>query len=520
MPQTPSATRVRFGEFTADMVSQELFRSGTLVRLPNQSFVALAALLERPGELVTREQLRARVWPDDRVVEFEQGLNAVINRLREALGDDAEDPKYVETLPRRGYRFVAAVESAAPARRDVTAESLAPESLQAQRGFPWLMSLAIVFLAAAAVLAFWRLRLPPESEVAVVTPLTSLVGEERSPALSPDGERIAFAWNGESPDLPGFDLYVKPVGSERHMRLTQAPAIAVSAAWSPDGTELAFARNSASNGGVFLIAATGGTERKLVGAAFAQESLSRPAWSPDGRTLAYSAIDASGSQSLRLLTLDSLESRLLANTPSRWHAGAPTWSPDGKHLAFICMTSIAVYGVYLTEPATTSTPRLLAKLQGFPQGLAWDTERARLLVANDSGDGGGVWELDLDGTLQRPKIAEDAIASGVSAAQGRLVYSRSRQLINIWRVTREPRLTRTKRWIFSTRQQLTPQFSPDETRIAFQSNRSGTPEIWIVDADGGNAVRITSFDGPLTGAPAWCADGRRLAFDSRSRNYP
>ena len=81
---------------------------------------------------------------------------------------------------------------------------------------------------------------------------------------------------------------------------------------------------------------------------------------------------------------------------------AHVWLPDGKRLAFICMTSIAVYGIYLAEPATASTPRLLAKLQGFPQGLAWATDRARLLVANDSGDGGGVWELDLDGTLAAP----------------------------------------------------------------------------------------------------------------------
>jgi DNA-binding winged helix-turn-helix (wHTH) protein len=97
--------RIRFAEFEVDLQSQELFRDGAPVRLPNQSFLALAALLERPGQLVTREELRSRLWPDNRVVEFEQGLNAIINRLREALGDSAESPKYIETLPRRGsYR--------------------------------------------------------------------------------------------------------------------------------------------------------------------------------------------------------------------------------------------------------------------------------------------------------------------------------------------------------------------------------------------------------------------------------
>jgi DNA-binding winged helix-turn-helix (wHTH) protein len=96
MSLSPSpAARMRFAEFEADLRSQELFRNGAPVKLPNQSFLALAALLERPGELVTREELRSRLWPDNRVVEFEQGLNAIINRLREALGDSADSPKYV-----------------------------------------------------------------------------------------------------------------------------------------------------------------------------------------------------------------------------------------------------------------------------------------------------------------------------------------------------------------------------------------------------------------------------------------
>src|SRR3954463_460641 len=108
----PGQSRVCFDEFAADLRTGELFRKGQRVVLPNQSFLALAALLERPGELVTRDELRARLWPDGRVVEFEQGLNAVINRLREALGDSAAQPRFVETLPRRGYRFIAALDPA------------------------------------------------------------------------------------------------------------------------------------------------------------------------------------------------------------------------------------------------------------------------------------------------------------------------------------------------------------------------------------------------------------------------
>ncbi len=526
MPETSIAQRVCFGEFTADLASQELFRSGVPVRLPNQSFVALAAMLERPGQLVTREELRARVWPDHRVVEFEQGLNAVINRLRDALGDDADQPAYVETLPRRGYRFIGRIDSSEPDAAAAAPPEPAsapgpatplPAPVAATRRFPWLTVLALACLLLAASFAYWRLRESrgAPAPLAVVTPLTSLVGVEQMPALSPDASRLAFAWNGESAAASGFDLYVKPAGSERHMRLTYSSAAAVSAAWSPDGTQLAFARVSARDGGVFMIPATGGAERKLAEAAFAQESLAQPAWSPDGKTLAYAATDESGSQILRLLTLASLENRPISPPSPCWHAGAPAWIGDGRQLAFVCMTSIAVYDIQVVEPASAAGPRPLAKLQGFPRGLAWSKDRGRLLVANDGGDGGGVWELELNGTLHRPAVPEDSIGIGVSAAAGHIAYSRSRQLINIWHVSLEPDAPGATRWIFSTRDQLTPQYSRDGARIAFQSNRSGSPEIWLADADGGNPVRLTSIGGPLTGAPAWCSDGRRLAFDSR-----
>ena len=104
-------SRLRFGSFEVDLSARELRKAGTRVKLSGQPFEILAALLERPGQLVTRDELRKRVWSDDTYVDFSHGLNAAVNKLREALCDSADDPRYIETLPRRGYRFIAELEA-------------------------------------------------------------------------------------------------------------------------------------------------------------------------------------------------------------------------------------------------------------------------------------------------------------------------------------------------------------------------------------------------------------------------
>src|SRR6185312_8053066 len=109
-PSRAAATVVRFDPLQAELRTEELFRSGRKVPLPNQSFRVLAMLLEKPGQLVTREELRARLWPRDKFVDHDRSLNAVVNRLREALRDSAEQPRFIETLLKRGYRFVGVIE--------------------------------------------------------------------------------------------------------------------------------------------------------------------------------------------------------------------------------------------------------------------------------------------------------------------------------------------------------------------------------------------------------------------------
>ena len=168
---------IRFGVFEADPASGELRKQGVRIKLQEQPFQALVALTEHPGEVVSREELRRRIWPSDVVVDFESGLNKIINRLREALGDNAENPRFIETLPQRGYRFLPQVE---PVTTDVSAVSRAeaPRTTTPPANVRWSWTLAgigfgvIIFVAYAVV----HFRQSPIKSIAVL-PLANLSGD-------------------------------------------------------------------------------------------------------------------------------------------------------------------------------------------------------------------------------------------------------------------------------------------------------------------------------------------------------
>jgi Tol biopolymer transport system component/DNA-binding winged helix-turn-helix (wHTH) protein len=522
----------------------------------------LAMLLEKAGQLVTREELRARLWPAGTLVEYDQGLNAAVNRLRDALGDSAEAPRFIETLPKRGYRFIAAVEQPAlptpPLTPDRSSQSTqlsrveaarAPEvnppgsdgpvaGLSGSAGITDKLSISagmqsrrkVLFAAAAGLSAMLIgitiLMMAHRSPTGApfgrqVVPFTSLPGKEIAPTFSPDGSQIAFGWNEGTDAGHQFDLYVKSLGSERLLRLTHHPSRWISPAWSPDGSAIAFVRQTEQHAGIFVIPALGGSERSIVSDELTVGSIIQISWSPDGRRLAYSAYGAAGAPRVFIVSLQTLNTQPLLPAPECLAAVEPAFSPDGKQLALACISSSAVYTIYVVG-LPDGPVRPLASVLGEPQGLTWAADGSRLIFSNDPGDGGELWQLTLNGRLEQFPFGEDGSAPAVAARGGRMAYVRSRKTVDIWRAdltAAHPEESAVK-LIYSTRTQMIPRYSHDGGRIAFLSNRSGRLEIWMTDAQGADPDRLTSFDGPFTGAPSWCSDGRRIAFDSRVSGIP
>jgi len=195
---------VRFEGFQLDLRAGELRpNEGKTLRLPDQPFRILTMLLASPGEVVTREDIRKELWPDNTIVEFEHSIDAAMSRLRQALDDSAEDPHYIETLARRGYRWMVSVEWV----EDRSPSAVTPR----RRWLAWAAApLVVIGLSGGIVIFVLSTRKTPEPDL-TFAPLTARPGFEVWPSFSPDGNEVAFGWYEENESKS--HIYVKLIGT-------------------------------------------------------------------------------------------------------------------------------------------------------------------------------------------------------------------------------------------------------------------------------------------------------------------
>ena len=370
--------KIRFGVYELDRDAMELRKHGVLLRLQEQPFRVLAMLAGRPGEIITREELQAQIWGDT-FVDFDQSLNKAVNRVREALNDDAATPQYVETVPRRGYRFIAPVAAAPPTEAPAPVAPVSTVSVEipaqprsdkspSRTLLLAALGIAIVLAAIGITTSAW-LRQSQKPTLQEATHITSF---GVFPTLSRDGKLLAYmsSLGGGTPHI-----WVQQTAGGEAIPVTTDSYPGSRPDFSPDGTRIAF--YSARNGGGIYIASTLPGDPRLV---IATPGAEHPQFSPDGDSILYWQ-----DEKVFTVSVDGGQPVALPFNRNFRAYGPPVWAPNGKEILF--------YGVRSDEqnkpaawwivPLAEEQPRL-AKLPGIEQNY-WPGVAVRTWIRNANG---------------------------------------------------------------------------------------------------------------------------------------
>lgn len=384
----------------------------------------------------------------------------------------------------------------------------------------WITAGVGTVLVLGAVFAITRSPHPPNLQT---RQFTSYPGYEDTPSFSPDGDSVAFSWGG--PDEGPDGIWVQPVNGWQPKQLTKSTFTDRRPIWSPDGSHIAFLRRiNEQTAEIHTVSRSGGDDH-TVAAIAPMPGLRDLDWSPDGKYFATCVRDsASGAWGIELISADNGKTYRITKPPAGATDAMPAFAPQGRAVAF--RRSIGdgledIYRVPYSDPPVETAPvpeprRLTADNRGI-HGFAWMPDGNGLIVSSQrAGSVVSLWSVPLN---QRAPVR--LTAAGIAAAYPavsrrghRLAFVNSVTDANIWRVAASGD-SAPRRLIASTLLDSSPQYSPDGSRIAFRSNRSGNDEIWVCDRDGQNAAPLTHIDGRTTGSPRWSPDGRYIAFDSR-----
>jgi Tol biopolymer transport system component/DNA-binding winged helix-turn-helix (wHTH) protein len=522
MAENRPATKdpLRFGVFEIDPSARELRKHGVRVKLQDQPFAVLLMLLEKPGHLVTKEELQQRLWSADTFVEFDKGIYNAMKRLRETLGDEAEAPRYIETLPRRGYRFIAPVDKSV----SQPAAASTPEGSFEGRRSPrvkWhlVLGILVVLMFGIALWQFARNHADSSRPIEIV-PLVGLPGMESDPSFSPDGNQVAFSI--QNPERSG--IYTTVVGGEKSMRVTTHPGDH-GPRWSPDGRQLAFIRYSDQGVAIYVIPVLGGTEHRVYSSPVGFNSRTVD-WSPDGKSLAITEIAADRAHTwIALLSLADSTTKRLTSPADQEADCSPAFSPDGSSIAFVRgITPGVVSDVYVVPTSGGEPRRLTHDNTWILDSPTWTPDGRDIVFSSTRAGLASLWRVSVSGGTPRPivGVGVNAYSPSISRKDNQLVYQQMEFKNNIWLLNLSDEKTRQgpPSIVISDKgpQLARPHFSPEGNRIAFESDRLGYADIWACNSDGTNCGQWTALHG-TAGAVTWSPDGRQIAFEFRPKQH-
>lgn len=485
----------------------------------------LLTLAAHPHQVVHKDDLIAAVWPDTFVSD--DVLIRCISILRRVTEDDAHHPRFIQTVPKVGYRLVAPISpiAAEPVEAVLSVHGTAADPtpiLKSSTRLWWILAAAAIVLVAASITAatLWArhargLDTPSFSRT---LQFTFGAGEQTQPALAPDGRRMAFVVipEGGGPRR----IYLKQIGSEAMVPLGDTPGTPgqddqYSPAWSPDGRQLAYLSRFKDQLGLYVADLATHTARRVYipqePSHWEQGALS---WSADGHSLVFpDHVGAQPNSEIFRLNLLTGEARAITSPPPGWEGDLnPAISPDGQKLAFTRASETAVRDIWWLTLADGKLHQLTHDHMNI-DSLTWSADSASVLFSSNRGGKYALWQMALTGTApSRLTVGtEDAYQPTAGWHKGQLAYTQGSAIWSIVRVQPDSETT----VLSSTQQDSAPALSPDGRWFAIQSLRSGSQEIWIASVDGTQLRQLTFLCGPLTGSPAWSHDGQRILFDSR-----
>ena len=496
-----------FGPFRLDVSEHRLLREGRAVRLTPKTFAVLRVLVENAGHLVDKERLMTEVWADNFVEEG--ALNRSVSVIRKALGESA-DRKYIDTIPKRGYRFVAEV----TVRHDVPSPSARP----AHAVHYWRTTAASAVLIVGIIIAMIALRHRKAESAAASSPLRAVHsqvtfrGNDSGAALSPDGRRIAYV----SADSVEKHVMVRDLADGSPLAILAAPEIGY-LQWSPDGTELlAWARGAGYNG-VYRMAQLGGTPHLVAPGMYVA------CWMNDGATVAVPSYIGG---TISFYNRSGGRQGSISLRDVSWSIWSIDWSPTAGRLALTSSDEQGRFTLWTVRPDGSEQTRVLTASTPI-SSARWSPQGDAIYYLRQVNQTDSLYRIQLDPTRSTASGESISLLTGLetdhsfalSADASRLVYSRAPFHSNFWAIDLDIADGAPRELTHGTSLLERPHISPDGQSIAFSMGRDPMVNVYTMPIAGGPSKQLTSFDGlNLTGG--WSTDGRSIAFASNHQGMP
>ena len=509
-----------------DARSRILLKDGTTVRLTPKAFDTLFILVQHASQVVDKEQLLKEVWPD--IFVEEGSLSHNIHGLRKALGDDSSEPRYIETIPKRGYRFVAPVKISQPEGGAVVIEkhTFAPvisDEFERTSGVVTnqrkkriigaaVVAGALVSLAIAGFVYMTRAPVtpPPVSRAkSTLVRLTNNSAMDHRPVWSPDGRTIAFSSNRDGKN----EIYVMDADGSNVKRLTNNLTDDVNPMWSPDGHRMLFESERDGNREIYVMDADGGNQIRLT----RNNGLDSTAtWSPDGSLIAFGSNRDTGppynpyNMDIYVMNADGSNVRRIVEDPE--YDVGPQWSPDGRKILFMTGRN-GNFDVYEMNADGTGQRNLTADYDKSDGAPAWSIDGQGIAFSRRIEGKEQLFVMDSDGGNVK-RVTHNSANHGLpgwSPDGSKLVFQTD--VDGNWEIYTISVDGELAQLTDDAADDLSPDWSPDGNKIAFSSNRNGKQHIYVMNADGSSLAQITNSPAEDL-EPAWSPDGKRITFSS------